>query len=454
MMRSITRLVGCKVRAKDGDIGRVEQFYFDDHKWVIRYMVVDTGRWLQGRDVLISTAALKRPEWKSRVFPVNLTKQQVRNSPNIETDKPVSRQHEAALHDYYDWPVYWGLGVQQYTGVGYPVPTHLQPPAKRKNAPSEKPADPNLRSTHQVTGYYFQAIDGEIGHVQDFIVDDETWAIRYVVVNIHNWLPGRKVLVFPSWISRVSWDKSKVFVDLSRESIENSPAFDHTKPVSRAYEEQLFDHYGRPKYWEGAAKQSTVPEGARRIPALIVDLGLQSATIRERAHSTLIAIGKPAVKPLVKALMKSTEYGRGQAAKALGEIGDLSAAPALVKALEDDKFDVRWLAARALVALGRDGLPALLRALIERPNSTWLREGAHHILHDEGYQTWQEQLAPVMKALEGYAPVDALPEAAEEVLRAFVPSGATKKVKECNEYFEEHVSSSSLSGKKHETVSD
>jgi hypothetical protein len=130
----------------------------------------------------------------------------------------------------------------------------------------------------------------------------------------------------------------------------------------------------------------------------------------------------------LEALTNSTEYGRGQAAKVLGEIGDLAAAPALVKALEDDKFDVRWLAALALVALGRDGLPALLQALIERPDSTWLREGAHHVLHDEGYETWQTQLGPVMKALEGYAPAATLPGAAERVLRAFAPPfRATKK---------------------------
>ena len=425
MKRSVSHLVGGTVRAKDGDLGRVEEFYFDDHKWIIRYMVVDTRRWLQGRQVLISTAASKRPIWKSRVFPVNLTKKQVRSSPSIDTDKPVSRQHEAELHDYYNWPVYWGAGLDPYAGVGYPVPTHFLPLATRERKTSfEKPADPNLRSTRQVTGYYIQATDGEIGHVQDFIVDDETWAIRYVVVNTQNWLPGKKVLVFPAWISRVSWDKSKVLVDLSRESVKNSPAFDPSKPVSRGYGERLFDYYGRSKYWE----EDTGKQSALRIPSLIVDLGVQSATIRERAHSTLVEMGKPAVRPLLEALTNSTEYGRGQAAKALGEIGDLAAAPALVKALEDDKFDVRWLAARALVALGRDGLPALLRALIERPNSTWLREGAHHVLHDEGYKTWQKQLAPVMKALEGYVPTDALPGAAEKVLRAFAfPPKAAKK---------------------------
>jgi hypothetical protein len=424
LKRSVSHLVGGTVRAKDGDLGRVKEFYFDDHKWTIRYMVVDTGRWLQGRQALISTVALKKPQWKSRVFPVNLTKEQVKNSPSIDTDKPVSRQHEAKLHNYYDWPIYWTTGLEPYAGIGYPVPTHLSPPAKGKKALPERPADPNLRSMRQVTGYYIQAIDGEIGHVHDFIVDDETWAIRYVVVNTQNWLPGKKVLVFPAWISRVSWDKSKVFVDLLRESVKNSPAFDPSKPVSRGYEERLFDHYGRSKYWE----EDTTKQSAPRIPALIVDLGVQSATVRERAYGTLVTMGKPAVRPLLEALTNSTEYGRGQAAKALGEIGNLAAAPALVKALEDDKFDVRWLAARALVALGRDGLPALLQALIERPNSTWLREGAHHVLHDEGYKTWRTQLAPVMKALEGCAPTDALPAAAERVLRGFAPPfRATKK---------------------------
>jgi len=428
MKRIISRLVGCKVRAKDGDLGRVEDFYFDDHRWIIRYMVVDTRRWLQGRQVLISTAALKRPDWKARAFPVNLTKEQVRNSPSIDTDKPVSRQHEVALHDYYEWPVYWGVGVQPYTGVGYPVPARLGLGARRRELSLEKPEDPNLRSTDTVTGYSLHAPDGDIGRVQDFVVDDETWAIRYVVVDTHNWLPGKKVLMFPAWISRVSWGKSKVFVDLSRESIKNCPAFDPSKPVTRSYEERLFDHYGRAKYWEqDTAKQPPLPQGAdlkrltRRIPALIVDLGDPSPTVREHARDILVFLGKPAIKPLLQALVDSTEAGRGQAAKALGEIGDLATVPALVNALEDDEFDVRWLAARALVMLGRDALPVLLRALIDRPDSTWLREGAHHVLHDEGYEPWRKQLGPVMKALEGYAPVNTLPEAAESVLRAIAP---------------------------------
>ena len=139
--------------------------------------------------------------------------------------------------------------------VGYPVPTHLPSIAEEKKFPPEKSeGDPHLRSTDQVTGYYVQATDGEIGHVHDYIVDDETWTIRYIVVNTRNWWPGKKVLVSPRWIKRVSWEESKLFVDLSRESIRNSPAYDPSKPVSLDYEGRLFGHYGQKNDGESVKK--------------------------------------------------------------------------------------------------------------------------------------------------------------------------------------------------------
>lgn len=246
MNRSLSDFVGCIVRARDGDIGKVQQFYFDDHTWTIRYMVINTVEWHPGRQVLISTAALNRPEWESRAFPVKLTRLQVQNSPSIDTDKPVSRQHEMELLKYYGWPIYWSL--IPYAGIRYPVHTHGPLSAKAKKKTSKKLAgDPHLRSTDRVTGYDIQASDGKIGHVQDYIVDDETWGIRFIVVNTRNWWPGKKVLVSPRWIERVSWDESKVFVDLSRESIRNSPEYDPSQPVSLDYAGRLFDHYGRPQ---------------------------------------------------------------------------------------------------------------------------------------------------------------------------------------------------------------
>jgi HEAT repeat protein len=162
-----------------------------------------------------------------------------------------------------------------------------------------------------------------------------------------------------------------------------------------------------------------------RIATLLVDIGSDSAVARNRAHQELVSLREAAVKPLIGALHSSTEWGRGQAAKALGEIGDPASAPALVKALEDDKFDVRWLAARAVVATGRVGLAALLQALIERPRSTLLRESAHHVLHDEAHTKWRRQLAPVIRALEGSDPEDAVPVSAEKAWQALFGASRT-----------------------------
>lgn len=242
MLRSIKSMFGYIILAKDGDIGKVHDFFFDDEKWTIRYLVVDTRYWLPGRKVLISPVALGQPDWDSMRFPVHLTKEQVENSPDIDTDKPFSRQQQIDLHTYYGWPYYWPVG-------GYFVPPPLSPPTKRvKKKPQREMGDPHLRSTKEVTGYHIGATDGGIGHVEDFISEDEDWVIRYMVVDTKNWLPGRKVLISPQWIERVSWNEKKVHVDLSREAVKNSPEYDEAAPVNREYEVRLYDYYGRPTY--------------------------------------------------------------------------------------------------------------------------------------------------------------------------------------------------------------
>jgi hypothetical protein len=250
MQRSISRLMGCSVRARDGAIGVVNDFYFDDHAWVIRYMVVNTNGWLSGREVLISTGALKKPVWKARTFPVELTRKQVRESPGIDTHKPLSRRHEDELSAYYGWPVYWS--ANPFLGVGYPLAMEIPVPAKKRREKTS-PEDSHLRSASQVTGYYVRASDGEIGHVQDFIVDDRTWALRYMVVNTRNWLPGKKVLISPKWIRTANWKEATVSVRLTRRAIQESPEYDASKPVTEDYHRRLHRHYGGTQ--------------ARRVPA-------------------------------------------------------------------------------------------------------------------------------------------------------------------------------------------
>jgi uncharacterized protein YrrD len=244
VLRSIISLRGFGIGARDGEIGKVHSFLFDDRSWAVRYLVADTGGWLHGRKVLIAATALERPDWHARVFPVELTKEQVRNAPDIDTDRPVSRQHEAELHKYYNWAPYWG--------TGYGAAVFTVPPAQEEQEPPENAAEgnPNLRSTREVIGYRIHATDGQIGHVEDFIISDEDWVIRYIVVDTRNWLPGRSVLVSPEWVRDISWEEQEVWVGVSKETIEDSPPFDPSAPVNREYEVQMYDYYGRPKYWD------------------------------------------------------------------------------------------------------------------------------------------------------------------------------------------------------------
>jgi hypothetical protein len=240
MLRSASHLQDYVISAEDGKLGRAKAFLFDDEFWTVRYLVVDTGRWLPGMWVLIPPSALDQPDWTRGVFPVRMTKQQIKDAPGLEEHKPVSRRHEEKLYKYYGWPPYWAAA-----GPEFPPPVTEPVPA----AAGRASGDPHLRSTKEVTGYRIEARDGEIGHVEDFILDDESWSVRYVVVDTRNWLPGRKVLVSPYWVDKVSWTNWNVVVALSREEVKNSPRYDPSAPVNREYEARLYDYYGRPKYW-------------------------------------------------------------------------------------------------------------------------------------------------------------------------------------------------------------
>jgi uncharacterized protein YrrD len=249
MLRSLRSLRGYAIQALDGKLGDVHEFYFDDREWIVRYLVVDTGNWLTGRRVLLSPAALGQPDHESETLAANLTMEQVESSPPISTEKPVSRQMEAELHAYYQWAPYWGAATPMIN-VYNPMPVQTLAVKEAEEEAEQEAGDPHLRSTREVDGYHIEARDDEIGHVEDFIADTESWDIRYLVVNTHNWLPGRKVLVSPAWVQEVDWVARVVSVDLSRDTIAESPEYDPSAPVNRAYEGQLYDYYGRPRYWD------------------------------------------------------------------------------------------------------------------------------------------------------------------------------------------------------------
>lgn len=240
MLWNMEAIRGYTLRATDDTIGTVDDFYFDDGHWVVRYVVVGTGGWLFGRKVLLAPSAFDQPDSELREFPVGLTKEKIKNSPDIDTAKPVNRQQEAALHRYYGWPHYW-------------APTAVMPPSPatvESEPPSEvEQGDPHLRSAREVEGYHIHAEDGSIGHVADFQVDIEAWTIRYLVVDTGTWLPGRKVLVAPSWVRRIDWVEREVDVNLTRDQVNESPEYDPSQHVERDYERRLYEHYGARPYW-------------------------------------------------------------------------------------------------------------------------------------------------------------------------------------------------------------
>ena len=263
MLRSVKDLEGYAVGATDGAIGHVKDFYFDDRAWVVRYLVVDAGSWLSSRKVLISPIAIGSPDWTERLLPVRLTKDQVKGSPDIDTDKPISRQHEMAYSTYYGYPNYWdgagywgggmvpNLTLPDEGGFGSPRAIRQESENAYAMADIERGegGDPHLRSCREVMKYHIHATDGDIGHVDGMLVDDQTWAIRYLIVNTGNWWLGHQLLIAPQWIERVSWFDAKVFVKMSRQAIKDAPAYDPVAQLERFEEAALYEHYGQRRYW-------------------------------------------------------------------------------------------------------------------------------------------------------------------------------------------------------------
>jgi hypothetical protein len=248
-MRLIKNLLGLSIGATDGDVGKVKDVYFDDRRWAVRYLVVDTGGWLGGRKVLISPIAVTAIDWDGKSVRVGLSRKQVEGSPDIDTDKPVSRQYEADYLRYYGYPDYWGgpllWGATAYPffDVGAPGPV-----AEGERRPAE-PCDPHLRSVVEVSGYGIQASDASIGHLEDLLFEPESWAVRYLVVDTRNWWPGERVVIPPRWIEQLDWPEHRVKVGVRREEVRAAPKFDPASAPTREYEERLHSHYQREGYW-------------------------------------------------------------------------------------------------------------------------------------------------------------------------------------------------------------
>jgi uncharacterized protein YrrD len=265
MVRSSKHMKRFTIAATDGDIGAVDDFYFDDERWAVRYLVVDTGKWLSGRHVLISPISVLRAEWGEQRLLVSISRDQVHAAPEIDTHQPVSRQQEAAYLDHFHYPYYWaapGLWGSHPTPM-MPTPEELAAADRRAAEAAEQArrrGDTHLRSTSEVTGYVIRATDGDLGHVDDVLFDDVSWAVRYLVVDTSNWWFGKHVLIAPEWVDGIDWVSRTVSVNMARAALKSAPLYDRAEHVDRQWEAAYYQHLQRPGYWLDADEARAIQE--------------------------------------------------------------------------------------------------------------------------------------------------------------------------------------------------
>jgi len=282
MFRSLSDLEKCSIGATDGEIGRVKDCYFDDKSWVLRYFVVETGAWLANRCVLISPISVSKADWPAKSLPVAITKKQVEDSPSIDSDLPVSRQHEMSYLGYYGYPYYWGgaglWGAGAFpglllSGVGYGGTDSAYRQAQAQGARADAEADAerhshedhHLRSGNAMLRYRIHASDGDLGHVRELLIDEDSWAVRYLIADTSNWWLGHRVLISPQWIQNVSWADEQVDVNLTRAAVKTAPPYLPDQPLDRPLEKAVFSHHQREGYW---SEQASARRGSTSRPAV------------------------------------------------------------------------------------------------------------------------------------------------------------------------------------------
>ncbi len=244
---------GYTIEASDGPIGSCSDILFDDRNWRVRWLVVDTGRWLTGRKVLLHPSALGKPDHDDQEIPVKLTKAQIEASPDLDHDQPVSRQMETSVYGYYGWDPLWGGAAFGGGSISSPVvgpPLFGGPTAAEVREHDERldQGDPHLRSVAAVSGYHMHAVDGTIGHIENLLMDDTVWAIRYMIVDTRNWWPGKHVLVSPYAVTKIVWAEQQILLDITRDQVRASPPWDAVAMIDQVYEKQLHHHYRWPGY--------------------------------------------------------------------------------------------------------------------------------------------------------------------------------------------------------------
>lgn len=241
MLKTLQSMRDCTLSAKDGEIGTVRDVFFDDEYWTVRYLVVNTSSWLVGRKVLILPHSLGVLDNFNHAISVDLTRQQVKDSPDIDTDQPMSRAEELKYHRYFGFPIYWGGIVSEMPAPIPAIPEPLYP--SKEDVPGQI-HETHLRSARELEGYRVEASDGHMGHVSELLIMPEDWHIPYLILKTKDWLPGRKVIVPTTSFRRVNWLDRSIKVNLERAEIERAPEFNGQDLENGTLDEKLYQHFG------------------------------------------------------------------------------------------------------------------------------------------------------------------------------------------------------------------
>lgn len=258
MLRKMSALQNFNLRGVNGDLGKVTDFYFDQHQFILRYIIIDTGSWLKDEQTIISTEVIKNIDYQNKLINTDLEAEKIESAPSPDKNKPVSKAVEEKLSKYFNWPLYW-ISDHSTAGptilAGSPMREKLydfQNIIDEKSLNTEDEVESNLRSFKEVKNYHIKAENKEFGYLKDLFVDEDNWQIRYLLIDTRNFFPGKKILIAPSWIQNISWDKEKIYISQTKEELKNCPEYQEKRSeqlVERSYEEKLYDHYNKIKYW-------------------------------------------------------------------------------------------------------------------------------------------------------------------------------------------------------------
>jgi len=234
-LHSIKRLYGRRLGALDDKIGHVEDCYFDDKNWAVRYFVADTDWWNFPRRVLLSPHAFGPIPEHGTALPVHLTREQIKRSPSLKMEGPVTRDFETDYYSYYDWPFYWQGG---WLWGPSDSPTRKQPMTNTAGCQTSTPPGPcahqpvdanaSLRSARAAFGLPVYSGADSVARVADFLMDEKNWRIRYLVLDAGHWYARKEVLISTRKVLSIDWDRSRVEITPTREAIERA----EVRPVS------------------------------------------------------------------------------------------------------------------------------------------------------------------------------------------------------------------------------